>query len=153
MPLPREQIGMGHLSPEAANPGGSMRSLLSRLFSGWGSNNAAGAASSPYNDVSAVGLRDAVRLPGADVAAAQTSMLPTPVPAMGEQLIDITPPPATVIPALRQPRRARSVSNYDEDGMQQLVDSFQSPVEGPNANIDDATRQRALLWAMRNNQG
>jgi hypothetical protein len=49
----------------------------------------------------------------------------------------------------REPRREQRRQGYDEDGMQRLVDSIQGGVtEGPNRNIQDDTRERAMRWLM-----
>ena len=58
---------------------------------------------------------------------------------------------ATLPSSITRPRpRPRHAPAYDYAAL----DALTAPVtvtEGPNANIDDATRQRALAWALRNN--
>lgn len=154
-----------------------LRDLLSSLFSGWETNNAAGAASSPYKGAGlpkmSVGagqaptIYDNGGLP-ADVVqrgrGVMRSQLPQgasgqitpyveseqPPPQMLQSELSIAPPPAAIAPARL---RARAPA-YDTQALDNLMMQLsQGPTEGQNANIDDATRQRALVWALRNNPG
>jgi hypothetical protein len=95
---------------------------------------------------------------------------PAPVPTT-DQLAAISGIDATVdpyatplvepVPSVQRPRQRPTASahlaptpaaGYDTQAMDDLTAQLSSPVtEGPNARIDDATRQRALAWALRQN--
>lgn len=146
-----------------------LREALAAMLSGWGTNNAAGAASSPYKDV---GLQPMSMGPGQAPTIYDNGGLPADVVQRGAETMrgqmyprqhasgQITPypePPVEVSPAsvaMLQPqhaamRRRRVVPTYDHDAMDYLTAQLQ---EGPNSRIDDDTRARALEWALRQNQ-
>jgi len=102
-----------------------LKTLLAKLMSGWSTNNAAGAQSSPYAGAG----------PGAGAEPNLGALAAPPAPRRG--------PPA-----------GRPAPGYDEMAMDELsmaLSGDQGITEGQNANIDDDTRARALAWALRAN--
>jgi hypothetical protein len=120
-----------------------LRSLIAKLMSSWGSNNAA-ARGGIYG--------------GAPAAAPAPipSMPQPPTNAMADEMAlgDRNAAALAAAPA-RRPAAAPARRGYDEAGMNRLVGQINSPelAEGPNARIDDGTRARALAWALRQNGG
>lgn len=135
----------------------SIRDVLARLFSGWsvGPGVAPTINQAGYSALSPEVVNEGrTRMADTMMAAANTPVAQrmsqgqiTPLP---EQAAPVAAPMVAPV-AAPAPRRAPA---YDMEAMQQLVDYINTPIsEGPNANIDDVTRARALAWALRNNQG
>jgi hypothetical protein len=67
-------------------------------------------------------------------------------------LVEPTPSVQRPRPTARAHLAPTPAPGYDTQAMDDLAAQLSSPVtEGPNARIDDATRQRALAWALRQN--
>lgn len=125
----------------------------------WGTNNAAGAATSPYGDVGpgpvSVGAGQAPTIYGngglrveRDRVVAAPSV---PPPAMGDAFTDITPPPAAIAAARRQAiPRPRQRTPEEEVALDALMarlaanDEAGAIYEGQNRRIGDDSRARAL---------
>jgi hypothetical protein len=106
------------------NPGAGIADMLRNLMGKWSTNNAA-AQGGIYQGL------------GASPEAPMPEALPATQPE--------APPPQLTTP----PRARRRAPAYDTAAMDYLT----APVtEGPNANIDDETRARALAWALRQQQ-
>ena len=138
-----------------------LRSLLSRLLSGW----SVGGGRAPTINQSGVSAlspetvqrgREAMQdtmLAAQNRSAASAPPMPmAPTDqeaAIMEQRRTVDGPMTDAnLPAGIRARRARRAPGYDTAAMDYLT----SPVvEGQNANIDDDTRARALAWALRNN--
>ena len=149
------------------NSDASLRSLLSRLFGGW----SMGAGQAPT-------IGGANALSPETVGRGRQAMQDTMLAAQNAQAAQSPPMPAAptdsqalaiaqnnmngpmndtnLPPAVVRPRRGPPAAPaYDSAGLQALIDQQMNPsagiTEGPNARIDDATRQRALAWALRQN--
>jgi hypothetical protein len=140
------------------NTDGALRGLLSKLFGGW----SMGAGQAPT-------IGGASALSPATVEEGRTRMRDTLLAAQNAQAAQSPPMPAAPtdsqaamiaqnnmngpmtdanLPPMSPSRPRRAPPTYDYAAM----DALTAPItEGPNANIDDATRQRALEWALRNN--
>jgi hypothetical protein len=139
------------------NTDGALRGLLNKLFGGW----SMGAGQAPT-------IGGASALSPATVEEGRTRMRDTLLAAQNAQAAQSPPMPAAptdsqalaiaqnnangpmtdanLPPMIARPRRRAPAYDYA------AMDALTAPVtNGPNANIDDATRQRALEWALRNN--
>ena len=135
-----------------------LRSLLSRLLSGW----SVGGGRAPTINQPGVSA-----LSPETVNAGRTAMTDTMLAAQNRNAA--AAPPMPMAPTnqeadiMEQRRtvdgpmtdanlpagiRARRAPGYDTAAMDYLTSPL---VEGQNANIDDATRARAIAWALRNN--
>lgn len=136
-----------------------LRSLLTKLFSGWSTNNAAGAQSSPYKDVSAQGMVEAVRAPGhqnlgrpdrvnrSDYVAPSSNTL-TELSGVASPSLSLDVPPAPAMTDANLPAGIRAAAPQGYVAPEGSLGGMEI-TEGENANIDDDTRARALAWALR----
>ena len=154
-----------------------LRELVAALIDGLGSNNSAGKAISPYREVGlppiSMGagqgstIYDMGGLPADTVQRGRDvirSQLPQGASGIISQYVEpkiidapteaaVANPSAPVLPRVRVgTTRVKPRPKYDTYAFDKLMTELsQGPTEGPNVNIDDATRQRALAWALRNN--
>lgn len=135
-------------------PGSEWQSPLAGLFSGMGTNNAA-AGGGIYGDVG-----------GNPFAGMSTNNGAAQGGIYGQQpqpdLASMVPPPqqgsvSPNIQALLEARRGGGQPmrpSYDTGAMDRMSDAIANPYrEGPNENIGDDTRARALAWLAKQNMG
>lgn len=124
-----------------------LRRLLSTLFT-----RSANAAPDPYSQSMQQDVlgRAPAPVPTTDQLAAISGIDAT-VDPYATPLVPPVPSPQRPAPTARA--HLAPAAGYDTRAMDDLTAQLSSPlVEGPNANIDDATRQRALAWALRQQQ-
>ena len=138
-------MDLNHMTPQGAAIS-DIRSLLSKLFENWHM----GAGKAPT-----IGGEYGVPL---KTPAPVPAMPAAPTDAQAQAIAD-----ANANGPMTDANLPQSITNAprmqpaapDQQGMDalmsQLVDPTGGITQGPNANIDDGTRQRALMWALRNN--
>jgi hypothetical protein len=114
------------------NPGAGIADMLRNLMGKWSTNNAA-AQGGIYQELG----------PSPSQGPAPTSDELTAMSGVPDPLR------ASLMPPVQPTRARRRAPAYDTAAMDYLT----APVtEGPNPNIDDETRARALAWALRQQQ-
>jgi len=106
-----------------------------RMFAGWSSNNAQGRESSPYRGIVDPGPQPSQFAQGriTDMPV-QPGMTPVAPPGVGQ----IAPAPRRY-PSYDYEAFDRAIAPHVGDG---------GITEGPNRNIDDETRMKALQWVL-----
>lgn len=138
----------------AGSDGGALQAILQYLSS---MKRSAPTQRSPHAGVTMKGLRDAIALPGTREPQQRTSYQPSLDVLLGQQA---APPPMQPPMPMQGPvggmggggggriPQMQRTQGYDTGGMDELTAALSGGgvQEGPNANIQDDTRERALRW-------
>lgn len=149
--------GEGSFPTSVGQPrqGPAWQSPLASMFSGWGTNNAA-AGGGIYSDVGGnpfagmstnnAAANGGIYGGGGAQQPDLASMVPAPEQGMASPNIQ------ALLAARQGGGGARPSPSYDTGAMDRMSEAIANPYrEGPNENIGDDTRARALAWLAQQN--